>query len=112
MDPPLQGIDIPQIKFTDTNLKRRSADKTTWFSDPTAKGLELRVTKAGVKTWYVNKWESGAQKTRRVKLVQWAPKGTQCRWVKDQVGKVVLSVVEGNVQTREEQEADRIALDV
>lgn len=59
---------MPQIKFTDTNLKTLSADSTTWFSDPTCKGLQLCVTAGGVKTWYVNKWDSTAQKTRRVKL--------------------------------------------
>lgn len=94
---------MPKIKFTDTAIKKLAVEKTTWFSDPTAKGLQLCVTKAGVKTWYVNKWDSGAQKTRRVKLAQWATKGTHCRWAKEQVGKVMLDVKEGNVRTREEQ---------
>ena len=52
---------MPQIKFTDTNLKTLSADSTTWFSDPTCKGLQLCVTAGGVKTWYVNKWDLAAQ---------------------------------------------------
>ncbi len=49
---------MPQIKFTDTNLKRLSAHKTTWFSDSDVKGLQLCVTARGTKTWYVNKWDS------------------------------------------------------
>lgn len=68
---------MPQIKFTDTNLKTLSADSTTWFSDPTCKGLQLCVTAGGVKTWYVNKWDSTAQKTRRVKLGQWSAQGKE-----------------------------------
>ena len=35
---------MPRIKFTDPNLKTLAADATTWFSDPTCKGLQLCVT--------------------------------------------------------------------
>lgn len=94
---------MPKIKFTDTNLGKLSADKTTWFTDPAAKGLRLCVTKNGVKTWYVNKWDPTAQKTRSVKLAQWAQKGTHCAWAKKQVGKVALDIQEGAVRTRDEQ---------
>ncbi len=83
---------MPQIKFTDSTLSKLSADKTTWFTDPTVKGLRLCVTKGGVKTWWVSKWDTAAQKTRAVKLAQWAPKATHCRWAKDQLGKVVLDI--------------------
>ena len=51
---------MPQIEFTDTKLKHLSTDKTTWFSDPTVKCLQLCVTAAGTKTWYVNKWDPTA----------------------------------------------------
>ena len=47
---PLQGHDMPQIKFKDSTLKTLSADKTTWFTDPDVKGLRLCVTKGGAKT--------------------------------------------------------------
>lgn len=69
---------MPHIRFTDTNLARLSADKTTWFTDPDVKGLQLCVTAGGTKTWYVNRWDSNAQKTRRVKLGQWARTGSHC----------------------------------
>ena len=69
---------MPQIKFTDSTLKSLSTTKTTWFSDPSCKGLRLCVTKSGVKTWYVTKWDAAAQKTRSVKLAQWASKGAHC----------------------------------
>jgi len=59
---------MPQIKFKDSTLKTLSADKTTWFTDPNVKGLRLCVTKGGVKTWWVNKWDPSTQKTRAVKL--------------------------------------------
>lgn len=77
---------MPQIKFTDSTLKSLSTTKTTWFSDPSCKGLRLCVTKSGVKTWYVTKWDSAAQKTRSVKLAQWASKGAHCAWAKKQMG--------------------------
>ncbi len=93
---------MPEIKFTDTNLRTLSADRTTWFSDPSIKGLQLCVTAGGVKTWYLNKWDTNAQKTRRVKLGQWAAKGTHCRWAKEQVGRASLDVIEGRAQTKQE----------
>lgn len=62
----LRGYDMPHIKFTDSTLKSLSAAKTTWFTDPSCKGLRLCVTKSGVKTWYVNKWDPTSQKTRSV----------------------------------------------
>ena len=79
---------MPAIKFTDTNLKTLSADKTTWFTDPSVKGLRLCVTAGGTKTWYVNKWDPTAQKVRAVKLGHWADRGTHCAWAKGQVGRV------------------------
>lgn len=97
---------MPQIKFTDTNLKTLSADSTTWFSDPTCKGLQLCVTAGGVKTWYVNKWDSTAQKTRRVKLGQWSAQGKHTAWAKKQVGKTAHDIDEGAVKTRQEREAE------
>ncbi|PIE07822.1 MAG: hypothetical protein CSA74_05650 [Rhodobacterales bacterium] len=100
---------MPQIKFTDTNLKTLSADKTIWFSDPTVKGLQLCVTAGGVKTWYVNKWDSTAQKTRRVKLGQWPPQGKHSAWAKKQVGKTAHDIDEGAIKTRQEREAERAA---
>ncbi|UUV06199.1 hypothetical protein [Ruegeria sp. YS9] len=59
---------MPQLKFSDSTLKTLSAIKTTWFTDPDVKDLRLCVTKGGVKTWWVNKWDSEARKTRAVKL--------------------------------------------
>ena len=103
---------MPQIKFTDTNLKTLSADKTTWFTDLACKGLRLCVTRGGVKTWYVNKWDPTSQKTRSVKLAQWANKGTHCRWAKEQVGKVAHDITTGNVRTREEHNAEQAALGI
>jgi hypothetical protein len=103
---------MPHIKFTDSKLKPLSADKTTWFTDPSCKGLRLCVTKGGVKTWYVNKWDPTSNKTRSVKLAQWATQGTHCRWAKDQVGKVVLDITTGNVRTREETELEKNRLGI
>ena len=79
---------MPNIRFTDTNLKTLSADKTTWFTDPACKGLRLCVTAGGTKTWYVNKWDPQAGKVRAVNLGQWASQGSHCAWAKSQVGKV------------------------
>lgn len=97
---------MPQIKFTDTNLKTLSPDRTTWYSDPTCKGLQLCVTAGGVKTWYVNKWDSTAQKTRRVKLGQWSAQGKHTAWAKKQVGKTAHDIDEGSVKTRRERDAE------
>lgn len=93
---------MPSIRFTDTNLKTLSADKTTWFTDPSVKGLRLCVTAGGTKTWYVNKWDPHAEKVRAVKLGQWADKGTHCAWAKSQVGKVAHDIEQGNVKNRAE----------
>lgn len=95
---------MPQIKFTDTNLRTLSADKTTWFSDPATKGLQLCVTAGGVKTWYVVKWDPTAQKTRRVKLGQWAPQGKYCAWAKKEAGKAASNIEDGVVKTKAEAE--------
>ena len=93
---------MPNIRFTDTNLKTLSADKTTWFTDPACKGLRLCVTAGGTKTWWVNKWDPMAQKVRAVKLGQWANQGTHCAWAKSQVGKVAHDIEQGNVKNRAE----------
>jgi len=61
---------MPQIKFTDTTIGKLKVDAITWYSDPTAKGIQLCATPAGVRTWYVVKWAPASQKTRRVKLGQ------------------------------------------
>ncbi len=103
---------MPHIKFTDSNLKPLSADKTTWFTDPTVKGLRLCVTKGGVKTWWVNKWDPTTQKTRSVKLGQWASKVTHCKWAKGQVGKIAHDITEGRVLSRDEQETARARLGI
>lgn len=103
---------MPHIKFTDTVLKNLPVDKTTWFTDPSAKGLRLCVTKSGVKTWYVNKWDPTSSKTRSVKLAQWASKATHCRWAKEQLGKVAHEITTGAVKTRNEAETDRNALGI
>ena len=66
---------MPQIKFTDANLRLLSAQKTTWFTDPKVKGLRLCVTSSGVKTWYVNKWDPNGQKTRQIKIGRWTRQG-------------------------------------
>lgn len=101
---------MPHIRFTDTNLARLGADKTTWFTDPDVKGLQLCVTPGGTKTWYVNRWDSKAQKTRRVKLGQWASKGSHCAWAKKQVGKVAHDIDEGKAATKAEAAAARAAI--
>jgi integrase len=95
---------MPHIKFTDSTLKSLTASKTTWFTDPSCKGLRLCVTRGGVKTWYASKWDPTSQKTRSVKLAQWANKGAHCRWAKEQVGKITHDIASGNVFTRKEQE--------
>lgn len=101
---------MPQIKFTDTTIAKLKADTTTWYSDPTTKGLRLCVTAGGVKTWYLNKWDPATQKVRQVKLAQWASKGTHTAWAKDQVGKVVLDVKEGRVKTKAETTVERAGI--
>ena len=101
---------MPHIRFTDTNLARLGADKTTWFTDPDVKGLQLCVTPGGTKTWYVNRWDSKAQKTRRVKLGQWASKGSHCAWAKKQVGKVAHDIDEGKAATKAEAAAARAGI--
>ncbi len=103
---------MPQIRFTDTSVAKLEADKTTWFTDPTVKGLQLCVTPGGTKTWYLNKWDASSQKVRRVKLGQWASKGTHTRWAKDQIGKVALDVQEGKARTKAEKVADKAALGI
>lgn len=89
---------MPQIKFTDTAIRTLAVEKTTWFSDKSCKGLRLCVTPTGTKTWYVTRWDSNAQKTRSVKLAQWAAKGAHTAWAKRQVGKASLDIQEGNAR--------------
>jgi len=103
---------MPHIKFTDSTLKTLAVDKTTWFTDPSCKGLRLCVTGGGTKTWYANKWDPTSQKTRSVKLAQWASKGAHCRWAKEQVGKVTHEIATGNVRTRDEQQDERARLGI
>lgn len=103
---------MPHIKFTDSTLKTLTANKTTWFTDPSCKGLRLCVTLGGTKTWYVNKWDPTSQKTRSVKLAQWANKGPHCRWAKEQVGKIAHDISTGNVRTRVEHEVAQSALGI
>jgi len=98
---------MPQIKFTDTAIAKLKADKTTWFSDPSVKGLRLCVTPGGVKTWYVVRWDATAQKTRQIKLGPWAAKGTHTVWAKNQIGKVVLDITDGRARTRSERAEER-----
>ncbi|WFE74259.1 tyrosine-type recombinase/integrase [Roseinatronobacter sp. S2] len=98
---------MPQIKFTDTAIAKLKADKTTWFSDPSVKGLRLCVTPGGVKTWYVVRWDATAQKTRQVKLGPWAAKGTHTVWAKNQIGKIVLDITDGRARTRSERAEER-----
>ncbi|MFZ5708834.1 MAG: integrase [Pseudomonadota bacterium] len=101
---------MPQIRFTDTAVAKLKADAMTWYSDPGAKGLQLSVTPGGTKTWYVVKWDPAAQKTRRVKLGQWATRGMHCAWAKDQVGKIMLDVKEGKVATKAEKAVERAGI--
>ena len=70
------------------------------------------MTKGGVKTWWVNKWDPVAQKVRAVKLGQWANQGTHCAWAKKQMGAVLLDIQEGNVQTRDERELEKSSLGI
>ena len=76
--------------------------ETSWYSDPDVKGLQLCVTKTGTKTWYVNRWDAQAAKTRRVKLGQWARVGKHTAWAKKQVGRVAHDIDEGKAATRQE----------
>lgn len=101
---------MPQIRYTDTAVAKLKVDAMTWYSDPGAKGLQLSVTPGGTKTWYVVKWDPATQKTRRVKLGQWAPRGMHCAWAKDQVGKVMLDVKEGKVATKAEKAVERAGI--
>uniref|UniRef100_UPI0018D82222 Arm DNA-binding domain-containing protein n=1 Tax=Thiosulfatihalobacter marinus TaxID=2792481 RepID=UPI0018D82222 len=97
---------MPHIKFTDTNVGAiPTPDKTVWYTDPEQKGLRLCVTKTGVKTWYVNKWDPTANKVRSVKLAQWASKVTHCKWAKDQRGLVAHGIVSGDVLNKAETRA-------
>lgn len=59
------------IRFTDSAIDRlKPSPKTAWYSDKTYKGLRLCVTKQGSKTWYAERWDSAAQKSRQVKIGQ------------------------------------------
>lgn len=98
---------MPQMKFTDGEIKKLATPMaTTWYSDPSVKGLRLCVTKTGVKTWYVTKWDKAEQKTRNFTIGPWATNGTNTAWAKEQVGRKVLDVIEGKQQTREERKVE------
>jgi hypothetical protein len=102
--------DMPKIKFTDTVVARDCVcidGKTTWYSDTETRGLQLCVTARGAKTWYLNRWDPKAEKTRRVKIGPFASKGTHTRWAREQAQKKTLDVIEGRVQTREERAVER-----
>lgn len=101
---------MPQIKFTDTAIAKLKVDAITWYSDPSAKGLQLCATPAGVRTWYVVKWDPQAQKTRRVKLGQWAPQGKHCAWAKKAAGQAASKIEDGKVQTKAEAAVDRATI--
>ena len=102
-----------QSNFTDTNVAAiPTPDRTVCYTDPKTKGLRLCVTKGGVKTWYVTKWDPTSQKTRSVKLAQWSPKITHCRWAKDRLGKASHDITEGNVKTRDEKEVEAVSLGI
>lgn len=48
---------MPKIHLTDTVVQRDCVaidDKTTWYSDTETTGLQLCVTPAGAKTWYLH----------------------------------------------------------
>jgi hypothetical protein len=95
------------MKFTDGEIKKLATPMaTTWYSDPSVKGLRLCVTKTGVKTWYVTKWDKAEQKTRNFTIGPWATNGTNTAWAKEQVGRKVLDVIEGKQQTREERKVE------
>ena len=83
-------------------------DKTVWYTDDAHKGLRLCVTKTGVKTLYVNKWDPTANKVRSVKLGQWSPKVTHCKWAKGQLGVVAHDIASGSAQTRDEVRAREV----
>ena len=96
---------MPQMKFTDTAVAKLATDKTTWFSDPTCKGLQLCVTGGGSKTWYANRWDAQAQKTRRIKLGAFARKVQHCRWARSQAEATGAQVEQGFVRTKTERAA-------
>jgi integrase len=101
---------MPSIRFTDANLKTLSADATTWFSDPSVKGLRLCVTAGGTKTWYANRWDPTAQKVRQVKLGRWAAQGKHCAWAKKEVGRVASDIEDGVVKTKQEKVVERAGI--
>ncbi|GIT86176.1 integrase family protein [Roseobacter sp. OBYS 0001] len=103
---------MPQITFNDRAVAKITTDKTTWFTDSTVRGLRLCVTKTGTKTWWVNKWDPTKQKTRAIKLGQWANTGTHCAWAKKQVGATTLQIVEGHAITRNERAAEKQKLGI
>ncbi|MFL4471560.1 tyrosine-type recombinase/integrase [Tateyamaria armeniaca] len=100
---------MPKIKFTDASVGAIPTPvKTTWFTDTAHKGLRLCVTKTGVKTWYVNKWDPTANKVRAVKLGQWSPKVTHCKWAKGQLGVVAHGIASGDVMNKTEAQAQEV----
>jgi len=68
--------------------------------------LRLCITKTGVKTWYVTKWDKAEQKIRNFTIGPWAANGTNTAWAKEQVGRKALDVIEGKQQTREERKVE------
>lgn len=103
---------MPHTTFTDKSVGAIPTPcKTTWYTDPSVRGLRLCVTKRGTKTWWVNKWDPTTEKTRAVKLGQWASKVTHCKWAKGQLGGVAHGIASGDVLTkaeaREQEEKDK-----
>ncbi len=101
-----------QIKFKDSTLTSLSADRATWFTDPDVKRLRRCVTRGGVKTWWVNKWDSKPRKARAVKLGQWANKGMHCAWARKQMSAALLDIQEGKVHTKDERKVERMRLGI
>lgn len=60
----------------------------------------------------MTKWDPTSEKKRSVKLAQWAPKVTHCRWAKDKVGKIAHDITCGEIKTRDERDADATALGI
>ena len=89
------------MKFTDTTIERlKPSPKTAWYSDKTYKGLRLCVTKQGSKTWYAERWDSAAQKSRQSKIGQFPMMKRDEAWKR--ACDVMAEVDRGEHQTRAE----------
>lgn len=108
--PQITDNDGKPSNFTDNNVARLKVDATTWFTDPACKGLRLCVTAGGTKTWFLNKWDPTAQKTRAVKLGQWNARGTHCAWAKKEVGETALAITKGAIKNRKEKADEAAAI--